>query len=208
MLFTCTTFFALVLFDSPVRQKYFSKSNRTLSQENPSELTKKLSAIQWLVLDVDGVLTDGVISYDSEGNEQKRFNIKDGLGIKLLQKAGIQVGIITGRVSPMVQRRADELGINQLIEGREDKAAALKELAEQLTISMESIAYMGDDLPDYQAIACSGCGVTVADGHPDVKQVADHVTSLPGGLGAVREFCDLLLKTQGTYEQVTAGFKK
>ena len=179
-----------------------------MSQENPNELTKKLSAIQWLVLDVDGVLTDGVISYDSEGKEQKRFNIKDGLGIKLLQKAGIQVGIITGRVSPMVQRRAGELGISQLIQGREDKVVALGELAKQESISMESIAYMGDDLPDYQAIACSGCGVTVADGHPDVRQVADHVTALPGGLGAVREFCDLLLKAQGKYDQATSGFKK
>ena len=178
-----------------------------MSQENPSEFTQKLSAIRWLVLDVDGVLTEGVISYDNQGNEQKRFNIKDGLGIKLLQKAGIQVGIITGRISPMVQRRADELGINQLMQGREDKAIALRELAEQESISLESIAYMGDDLPDYQAIACSGFGVTVADGHTDVRKVADHVTSLPGGQGAVREFCDLLLKAQGKYEQVTSGFK-
>lgn len=178
-----------------------------MTQDYPSDTRQRLTAIKWLVLDVDGVLTDGVISYDSAGNEQKRFNIKDGLGIKLLQKAGIQVAIITGRVSPMVQRRANELGINYLIQGREDKALALRELTEQEGIPMDAIAYIGDDLPDYQAIACSGFGVTVADGHPDVREVADHITTLAGGQGAVREFCDFLLKAQDKYEQVTSGLK-
>ncbi|MEQ9022221.1 MAG: HAD-IIIA family hydrolase [Pseudomonadales bacterium] len=178
-----------------------------MTQDYPTDLKPRLAAIKWLILDVDGVLTDGVISYDSAGNEQKCFNIKDGLGIKLLQKAGIQVAIITGRVSLMVQRRADELGISHLIQGREDKVLALKELAEQENISMNSIAYIGDDLPDYKAIACAGFGVTVADGHPDVREVADHVTDLAGGQGAVREFCDFLLKAQGKYEQVTSSLK-
>lgn len=178
-----------------------------MTQTHPTGLKPELANIRWLVLDVDGVLTDGVISYDSAGNEQKGFNIKDGLGIKLLQKAGIQVAIITGRDSLMVQRRAGELGIDHLIQGREDKAMALQELAERENISMASIAYIGDDLPDYQAIACCGYGVTVADGHPDVMEIADHVTNLAGGRGAVREFCDFLLKAQGKYEQVTSSLK-
>lgn len=172
-----------------------------------SELKKKLSGIHWLVLDVDGILTDGMISYDSAGNEFKRFNIKDGLGIKLLQNAGIQTAIITGRISPMVQRRADELGISVVIQGREDKANALRELADREQIAMEFIAYMGDDLPDYKAILGSGFGVTVADAHPDIRAIADHVTTLAGGQGAVREFCDWLLKVQDKYELVTADLK-
>lgn len=173
-----------------------------------AELVKKLSTIKMLALDVDGILTDGQVTYNSAGEEQKNFNIKDGLGIKLAQKAGIKVAIITGRVSPMVERRASELAIDYVIQGREDKATALLELVRESGIELEHIAYTGDDLPDYQAIKIAGVGLTVADAHPDVLAVADWATPLAGGAGAVRQICDALLLCSGQYEQITASFKQ
>ncbi len=116
------------------------------------------AAIRLLVLDVDGVMTDGRIYYSSTGEELKAFNIRDGLGIKLLQRAGIEVAIITGRTSPMVERRAGELGISRVVQGREDKQLALRELSGELGIPLEHCAYMGDDLPDLGAIRSAGLG--------------------------------------------------
>ena len=112
--------------------------------------------IKLLLLDVDGVLTDGKLYYGNSGEELKAFNIQDGLGIKLLQQGGIQVGIITGRVSTLLQRRADELGINPVIQGREDKLTALRELLENQNLGLHQIAFMGDDLPDLSAINSVG----------------------------------------------------
>ena len=108
--------------------------------------------IKLLLLDVDGVLTDGKLYYGNSGEELKAFNIQDGLGIKLLQQAGIQVGIITGRVSALLQRRADELGISPVIQGREDKLTALRELLQGMNLGLNEIAFMGDDLPDLSVI--------------------------------------------------------
>ena len=170
-------------------------------------LVTKLASIQMLALDVDGILTDGSVTYDSNGAEHKSFNIKDGLGIKLAQQAGIKVAIITGRVSPMVERRANELHIDYLIQGREDKGTALTELEEKSGISLKNIAYMGDDLPDYLAIRMAGIGITVADGHADVQAIADWITANAGGQGAVREVCDALLVSHDQYQQMTASFK-
>ncbi|MEL0152331.1 MAG: HAD hydrolase family protein, partial [Halieaceae bacterium] len=121
------------------------------------------TTITLLVLDVDGVMSDGKVTYTSDGAELKSFNIKDGVGIKCIQKAGVQTAIITGRVSPMVARRASELGIHHLIQGREDKLAALKELITSLSIELKNVAYMGDDLPDIEAITSVGIGACPAD---------------------------------------------
>lgn len=170
-------------------------------------LKERMAQIQLLALDVDGILTDGAVTYDSAGNEHKSFNIKDGQGIKLAQRAGIKIAIITGRTSAMVDRRARELGIDFLVQGREDKGTALKELVETSGIQLEHIAYMGDDLPDLQAIRMAGLGVTVEDAHADILETADIITELPGGKGAVREICDALLLSMGKYEQITAAFK-
>lgn len=112
--------------------------------------------IRLLVMDVDGVMTDGKVTYTSDGNELKSFNIKDGVGIKRVQRAGIQTAIITGRVSPMVARRASELGIHHLVQGREDKLTALKELLTSLQMGLSNVAYIGDDLPDIDAIVSAG----------------------------------------------------
>lgn len=171
------------------------------------ELKERFAAISMLALDVDGILTDSRVTYDSAGQEQKSFNIKDGLGIKLAQKAGIKVAIITGRVSPMVERRSEELGLDYVIQGREDKGTALKELSTESGIALENIAYAGDDLPDFQALKTAGIGITVADAHPEIIAIADWVTPLAGGCGAVRQICDALLLCCGQYDQITGTFK-
>ncbi len=156
--------------------------------------------IKLLVLDVDGVMTDGRLLYTSAGEEIKAFNILDGLGIKLAQRGGIQVAVITGRRSAMVERRAKELGIEHLIQGREDKHAALDELLAQLGLSLAQTAYMGDDLPDLGAIRRVGLGMCVANAHPLLAEHARYQTHKPGGAGAVREVCELILKAQGTLD--------
>lgn len=158
--------------------------------------------LQALALDVDGVLSDGRLYYGNNGEELKTFNIRDGLGIKLLQQAGITVAIITGRTSRIVARRAQELGIEHIIQGREDKLSALRELCAQLDLMIEHVAYMGDDLPDRKAIIAAGLGATVADGSDDVKAVADWCSTKAGGAGAVRDLAETWLKTVGLWDQL------
>lgn len=162
--------------------------------------------ISVLALDVDGVLTDGRIYYGDQGEELKAFNIKDGLGIKLMQQAGIIVAIITGRSSNIVARRAKELGIVNIVQGREDKLTALSELSQQLGIPLSECAYMGDDLPDLSAIRAAGLGLSVADGNATVVAAAHWCSTLPGGAGAVREACDFILASRGVLESLEAGF--
>lgn len=175
--------------------------------ELPVELQQKLAKIKLLALDVDGILTSGNVTYDSSGAEHKSFNIKDGLGIKLAQKAGIKVAIITGRVSPMVERRSKELGLDYVIQGREDKGTALNELSGLSEVEVEHIAYAGDDLPDYQAILMAGVGITVSDAHPEIINIVDWVTPIGGGKGAVRQICDGLLISGGKYNDALDSFK-
>ncbi len=153
----------------------------------------RLAGIRLLALDVDGVLTDGTITYGSDGTEHTSFNIKDGLGIKLVREAGIQVAVITGRHSRAVERRAAELNMDILIQGRDDKYEALLELLDETGFELSEAAYIGDDVPDRPAIEAAGLGISVADGHHQIRAVADWVTSLPGGHGAVREVCDALV---------------
>jgi 3-deoxy-D-manno-octulosonate 8-phosphate phosphatase (KDO 8-P phosphatase) len=163
--------------------------------------------VKLLALDVDGILSDGRIYYSSEGEELKAFNIKDGLGIKLLQRDGVRVAIITGRQSTIVARRAAELGIEDVVQGREDKAAALGQLCRQLGIELTDCAYMGDDLPDLGAIRAAGLGLTTADGVAKVRANADWVSSAAGGAGAVREACEFILQARGSLAALEAGFE-
>ncbi len=149
--------------------------------------------LRLLALDVDGVLTDGSIYYGNDGEELKAFNIKDGLGIKLLQRAGIEVAIITGRSSGIVARRAAELGIERVVQGREDKRTALAELCADLQLAAAQCAYMGDDLPDLGAIRDAGLGMTVADACGAVADAAQWQSRYPGGAGAVREAAEFIL---------------
>jgi 3-deoxy-D-manno-octulosonate 8-phosphate phosphatase (KDO 8-P phosphatase) len=159
-----------------------------------------------LALDVDGVLTDGRIYYSDTGDELKAFNIKDGLGIKLLRDSGVKVAIITGRQSKIVARRARELGIEDVVQGREDKHQALTELCQLYKLSIEECAYMGDDLPDLSAITAAGLGMTVADGSAAVRDAADWVSHANGGCGAVREACEFILSARGEWSDLESDF--
>ncbi|MDG0971596.1 MAG: HAD-IIIA family hydrolase [Porticoccaceae bacterium] len=163
--------------------------------------------IKLLLLDVDGVLTDGRLYYGNSGEEMKAFNIQDGLGIKLLQQGDIQVGIITGRVSELLQRRADELGINPVVQGREDKLTALHELLENMSIEMDEIAFIGDDLPDLAVIRRVGLGITPANGSSTLAQQAHWQTARSGGDGAVREVAEMILSAQGKLDSIVAAYQ-
>jgi 3-deoxy-D-manno-octulosonate 8-phosphate phosphatase (KDO 8-P phosphatase) len=167
---------------------------------------QRAAKVRLLVLDVDGVLTDGRIYYGNDGEELKAFDIKDGLGIKLLQRAGVAVAIITGRQSEIVARRARELGIEDLTQGREDKLQALDELCQRRGLALEQCAYMGDDLPDLAAIRRAGLGMSVADASPVVRAAADWLSTRNGGEGAVREACEFILGTLGERERLEAEF--
>ncbi len=167
---------------------------------------QKAMQIKLAVFDIDGVMTDGRLYFTDDGTEMKAFNVKDGLGIKWLQKSGIETAIITGRTSRLVIKRASDLGIPHLIQGREDKIIALKELLESLNIPREGVAYMGDDMPDLGAIAFAGFGATVADANPLIKEQADWVSAEKGGQGAVREFCEYILQAQNRLEPILAEY--
>lgn len=163
--------------------------------------------IKLLLLDVDGVLTDGLITYNGEQQESKSFNIHDGLGIKLLQRNGVEVGIITGRTSTMVEYRAKELGIDILIQGREDKAAAMKTLLSSLGMEPSDVAYMGDDLPDLAAIQYAGLGIAPANAVIAVREQANLVTSLGGGHGAVREAAEFILAAKNLLDAAVEEYR-
>lgn len=171
------------------------------------EVIEAAKKIKLLLLDVDGVLTDGRLYYGNSGEEMKAFNIQDGLGIKLLQQGGIQVGIITGRVSALLQRRADELDINPVVQGREDKLTALNELLETMDIALQEIAFMGDDLPDLAVIRRVGLGITPANGSTTLVQQAHWQTSTSGGSGAVREVAEMILSAQGKLDSILAAYQ-
>jgi 3-deoxy-D-manno-octulosonate 8-phosphate phosphatase (KDO 8-P phosphatase) len=159
---------------------------------------QKAEDIQLLVLDVDGVLTDGSVLYGaSDQAEIKSFNVKDGLGIKLLQKSGIEVAIITGRTSAAVARRAAELNIPTVLQGREDKGVALQALLDERALPAFRVAYMGDDLPDLSALKLAGLATCPSDAAAPVQAVADWIAPFAGGRGAVRALSDFLLTSQG-----------
>jgi 3-deoxy-D-manno-octulosonate 8-phosphate phosphatase (KDO 8-P phosphatase) len=169
-------------------------------------LMEKLKRIQLLLLDVDGVLTDGSIFYNDDGREIKSFNAKDGLGIKLVIQAGITVGIVTGRSSEALRHRCENLGIQYLYDGVEDKAGMLDKVATQTGIDAEHTAFVGDDLPDLPLMRRTGLSIAVADAHEIVRQKADWTTRVPGGRGAVREVCEALLKAKELWDEIAARY--
>ena len=152
-----------------------------------------LRRVRLLVLDVDGVLTDGRLYYGARGESLKVFNVKDGHGIKQVAAAGITVAIISGRKSAVVTRRARELGIRHVAQGVSDKLAALNKLARSQSVPLEHCACVGDDTPDAPMLHAAGLAIAVADAHPDARAVADLLTTHRGGYGAVREVCDWLI---------------
>jgi len=166
----------------------------------------ELKQIKLLLLDVDGVMTDGRIIFDSQGNETKAFDVKDGHGLKLVQRAGIEVGIITGRQSAIVAHRAEELGISIVYQNVKDKLLPFREILAERHLDPSEVAYVGDDVVDLPVLRLVGFAATVADAVPDIKPYVDYISERSGGRGAVREICDYLLKESGRWDAVTSRY--
>jgi 3-deoxy-D-manno-octulosonate 8-phosphate phosphatase (KDO 8-P phosphatase) len=171
-----------------------------------AELLRRARAIRLAIFDVDGVLTDGKLYFLADGSEFKTFNTLDGHGIKMLIGSGVSTAIISGRDTPVVERRARNLGIQHLYQGREDKLVVLEELLGQLGLEHAQAAYLGDDLPDLPVIRRVGLGMAVASADAFVRQHAHGVTRARGGQGAAREFCELIMAAQGTLEAAQAAY--
>jgi 3-deoxy-D-manno-octulosonate 8-phosphate phosphatase (KDO 8-P phosphatase) len=166
----------------------------------PADLLARAAAVRLAVFDVDGTLTDGRLWYGEAGLETKAFHVHDGLGLKRLQANGVQVAIISARLSQPVALRAEELGIAHVYQGQADKRACLRDLLDALALAPAEVAFVGDDLPDLPPMHLAGLAVAVANAHPWVIEHAHWTTRRSGGDGAVREVCDLILHAQGKSE--------
>ncbi len=173
----------------------------------PSEAIAKAARVKLVIFDVDGVLTDGSITYTSDGSEIKSFNVQDGAALKMLMNSGVQCAIITGRSSPMVTRRANELGISHLYQGVDDKSIALEQLCKACNITPHDMAHMGDDIPDLILFNRVGFAISVPSSHPAVAARADYVSEAMPGRGAVREVCHLIMTAQETWQQQLAVYE-
>ena len=169
-------------------------------------LLEKAKKIKCLICDVDGVLTDGRIYLDNNGNELKGFNVQDGMGLKLLMAAGIEVAVITTSRNAVIDHRMQQLGIVHYSKGQVDKRQAFNELKQRFGFEYEEFAYIGDDLPDLAIIKQVGLGVAVANAISQIKEFASWVTQQPGGHGAVREVCDLILSAQNKQEEALSRY--
>ncbi len=169
---------------------------------NNVELKYAANKVKALVLDVDGVLTDGSLTFDENGVEYKTFNAKDGQGIVMLNKTGFVTAIITARENGTVRHRFKNLGMTKLYEGSKNKIASLKEFMKEFNLCADEIAYMGDDLPDICVLKTVGLPGCPNDAVKEVKSYAKFVSSKDGGRGAVREFCDFILKSTGKYDGI------
>lgn len=165
-------------------------------------IAERLKAIKMVLLDVDGVLTAGEIIYGDNGDQYKVFDVKDGLGIRMLMEAGLQVGIVTGRTGRALRHRCRNLGIELIFDGIRDKSRALAQVADKTGIAPEATAFVGDDLPDLPIMKQVGLAVAVADAHEMVRGTAHLTTRAPGGRGAVRELCEAILKAQDRWDQL------
>jgi 3-deoxy-D-manno-octulosonate 8-phosphate phosphatase (KDO 8-P phosphatase) len=172
----------------------------------PADIRERAARVRLALFDVDGVLTDGRLFYSDDGRELKAFHVHDGLGLKRLMANGIEVGIITTRMSHMVTERTAELGIAHVYQGQDDKLACYEQLIHALKLEPEQVCYCGDDLPDLQVMSRVGFSVAVANAHAWVRERAHWRTRQAGGDGAVREICDLLLAAQGKAESELARF--
>ena len=163
------------------------------------DIEQRARAVRMLVFDVDGVLTDGSLFYDNQGQEYKAFNSRDGHGIKMLRASGVETGIITGRTSQIVLHRARNLGIGQIYQGAEDKLEALHSLLRETGLAPEQIAYMGDDVVYLPVLNRCGLAITVPDAPDEVKRRSQVITMTHAGRGAAREACELIMRAQGTW---------
>ena len=173
------------------------RTGKAVMKEHPPAVVEAARKIKLIAFDVDGVLTDGSITYLSTGEEIKSFNVRDGHAIKLAFRAGLAVAVITGRESPMVLRRCDELGVELVFQGIKDKREALGAVMERTGLKADEIAYMGDDVVDLPVMRSVGLGCSPSDAAPEVLQRSDLVTRASGGRGAARELVFFILQTQG-----------
>lgn len=162
------------------------------------DIFTKAANIRLVIFDVDGVLTDGSLFIGDGGEEYKAFNSRDGHGMKMLQRSGVAIGIITGRTSDVVRHRMDSLGIQHVYQGQLDKLPAFEELTARLDLSAEQVAYVGDDVVDLPILIRAGLAIAVQDAHEMVKQHCHWVTPNPGGRHAARDVCELIMQAQGT----------
>ncbi|HDS17177.1 MAG TPA: HAD-IIIA family hydrolase [Proteobacteria bacterium] len=173
-----------------------------------SKLKEKILPLKALIMDVDGVLTDGRIIIDSNGAESKQFDVRDGHGLKMLKRSGVTPALLTGRSSPVVSRRAAELGIEIVFQRCYDKLLAYRQLKKRLRLKDHEIAYVGDDVVDIPVLTRVGLAATVADADPELFPLVAWRSSRPGGRGAVRELCCLIMRVQGTWEPALAAYLK
>ncbi len=179
------------------------------SAKNPANLislVEKAKQLKLLILDVDGVLTDGKLFFDNEGIEYKGFHARDGHGIKLLRQTGVEVAVISGRTSHSVALRMKNLGIEHVYQGHEHKLAAFNDILDKLGITPDQAAHVGDDLLDLPIMIRVGLAIAVADANFAVKAHADWCTSLSGGHGAVREVCDFIMQAQGQFDDIVNAY--
>lgn len=171
------------------------------------EIAARAARVRLLLLDVDGVLTDGSIVYADNRVELKRFHVRDGSGLKLWRIAGNRAAILSGRSSPAVDIRAAELGVSPVLQGRDDKRAALDEVLAAAGVGPGEVCAVGDDLPDLPVLLRCGLAVAVADAAAEVRAAAHHVTAVPGGRGAVRDAVEWLLKLQGKWDELVGAYR-
>ncbi len=170
------------------------------------EFVRRAGELEWLLCDVDGVLTDRGLYFDSHGAVLQRFDVRDGLALVLARRAGLKIGLLSGRSSRSVKRRAAELGVDVIMAGVEDKRAALDQFLERHGTVTRRIAFIGDDLPDLVVLGCCGLSFAPADAAPEVRTVVHRVLEAPGGHGAVREMVEILLRASGAWEQVFSSY--
>jgi 3-deoxy-D-manno-octulosonate 8-phosphate phosphatase (KDO 8-P phosphatase) len=171
-----------------------------------TELQDKIKRLKLLILDVDGVLTDGRLFFDDNGKEYKCFHARDGHGIKLLRQSGVDVAVISGRKSNSVALRMRNLGVEHVYQGHENKRAAFSEILQILQLAPDQVAHVGDDVLDLPIMVQAGFAVAVQDANFAVKRHADWCTTVPGGLGAVREVCDLIMQVQGSFDDMLLSY--
>ncbi len=170
------------------------------------EIREKAKHLKLLILDVDGVLTDGRLFFDHSGTEYKCFHARDGHGIKLLRQTGVEVAVISGRKSESVALRMKSLGVELVYQGHENKIAAFNEIIQTLGIEASQAAHVGDDLLDLPLMVRVGLAIAVQDANPSVKEYADWCTQTPGGQGAVREICDFIMQSQDNFDDVLKSY--
>lgn len=171
------------------------------------DLLNNIKSLKLLILDVDGVLTDGKVIMDDTGRETKHFDVRDGHGLKMLMRYGIDVVFLTGRMSSVVEHRANDLGIRGVYQGVWNKLDMYDEIVRKRNLADSQVAYVGDDIVDIPFMKRVGFAVAVADAAEEVKKIADYITKKSGGRGAVREVCEMILKIQGKWHEVASRYE-